>query len=279
MNALTTSSRNQQRLLALCLVLVLLSSFLVFALNAAADMFLPMATGEVIHQKGDLLLDVSRCDQGYIMAKHEPNKKALKLRISCGKASLSYDFAADGEYEVFPLQLGNGKYKIEVFQQASGRKYKPLMDTTIQVELSSDTLPYLFPNQYVNYDNNSDAVIKSIELCHGLESDWEKYEVIYRYMANHMVYDFDKARKVTTGYLPVVDDVLFEQKGICFDLSALMATMLRTQGIPTQLVIGYADKIYHAWNLVYLDDTWYRCDITSDIMCMDVRRYTTERYY
>jgi transglutaminase-like putative cysteine protease len=252
---------------------------MVCALDAAADMFLPMATGEVVIQEGDLLIDASHVSQGYLMAKHEPNDKGLKIRLSCGKASLSYDFAANGEYEIFPLQLGNGKYKVEVFQQASGRKYRPLMDTSLEVEVAHETYPYLFPNQYVDYDADSTAVIKSIELCHGLESSWDKYKAIYRYMANHMVYDFDKARKVSSGYLPVVDDVLYEQKGICFDLSALMASMLRTQGIPTQLVIGYADKIYHAWNLVYLDGVWYRCDITSDIMCMNISRYTTERYY
>ncbi len=279
MNATITASRRQQRQMALFLTLVVLFSVMACALNAAADMFLPLATGEVIFQEDGLMIDASHCNEGYLMAKHEPHEKALKLRLSCGKASLSYDFAADGEYEVFPLQLGNGKYKVEVFQQASGRKYKPLMDTTFEVEVAHETLPYLYPNQYVNYNADSDAVIKSIELCHGLESDWDKYKAIYRYMANHMVYDFDKARKVSTGYLPVVDDVLLEQKGICFDLSALMATMLRTQGIPTQLVIGYADKIYHAWNLVYLDGAWYRCDITSDIMCMSISRYTTERYY
>lgn len=279
MNATNTASQKQQRRGALVLVLMMLSTFLVCSLSASADFLLPIPSGEAIFMEGDLLIDTSHCNQGYIMAKHEPNDKALKLRLSCGKASLSYDFVADGQYEVFPLQLGSGKYKIEVFQQASGRKYKPLVDTTIEVDISDETLPFTVPNQYVDYNADSDAVIKSIELCHGLENDFDKYQAIYRYMANHMIYDFDKARKVSTGYLPVVDDVLYEQKGICFDLSALMAAMLRTQGIPTQLVIGYADKIYHAWNLVYLDGVWYRCDITSDIMCMDISRYTTERYY
>jgi len=278
-NATNTASLKQQRRNALLLALMMLACFLMCTLSASADFLLPLPSGEVVFSEGDLLIDTSHCNQGYIMAKHEPHEKALKLRLSCGKASLSYDFAADGQYEVFPLQLGSGKYKIEVFQQASGRKYKPLVDTTIEVEINDETLPFTVPNQYVDYDADSDAVIKSIELCHGLDNDFDKYQAIYRYMANHMIYDFDKARKVSAGYLPVVDDVLFEQKGICFDLSALMAAMLRTQGIPTQLVIGYADKIYHAWNLVYLDGVWYRCDITSDIMCMDVKRYTTERYY
>ena len=279
MNTTNTASLKQQRRNALLLALMMLTCFLMCTLSASADFLLPIPSGEAVFMEGDLLIDTSNCNQGYIMAKHEPHEKGLKLRLSCGKASLSYDFAADGQYEIFPLQLGNGKYKVEVFQQASGRKYKPLVDTTIEVELNDETLPFTVPNQYVDYDADSDAVIKSIELCHGLDNDFDKYQAIYRYMANHMIYDFDKARKVSAGYLPVVDDVLFEQKGICFDLSALMAAMLRTQGIPTQLVIGYADKIYHAWNLVYLDGVWYRCDITSDIMCMDVKRYTTERYY
>ncbi len=279
MNTMNTAFLKQRKRTALLLVLTIISSLLLGTLCAMAGFHLPLPSGENVIYEGDLVLDTSNCDQGYIMAMHAPHDNGLKVRISCGKASLSYDFFANGEYEVFPLQLGNGNYKIEVFQQVSGRKYKPLMDTTLEVNIADETLPFTIPNQYVNYNADSDAVIKSIELCHGLESDWEKYQAIYRYMATHMTYDFDKARKVSTGYLPVVDDVLYEQKGICFDLAALMATMLRTQGIPTQLVIGYADKIYHAWNLVYLDGTWYRCDITSDIMCMDISRYTTERYY
>ncbi len=279
MNATNTAYQVRQRWQAILLALVVLSSLLTYTFLAVADLMMPVATGENVIADGDLLIDISHVDQGYLMAMHAPNDKGLKLRLSCGKASLSYDFVANGEYEIFPLQFGSGKYKIEVFQQASGRKYKPLMDTTIQVDLLDETLPFTVPNQYVDYNADSHAVLKSVELCQGLETDQEKYEVLYRYMANHMIYDFDKARKVSSGYLPVVDDVLFEQQGICFDLSALFAAMLRTQGIPTQLVIGYADRTYHAWNLVYLDGVWYRCDITSDILCMDVSRYTTERFY
>ena len=192
MNATNTASLRQQRRNALLLVLMMLSSFLVCTLSASAGFMLPIPSGEAIYEEGGLLIDTSHCDQGYIMARHEPNEKPLKLRLSCGKASLSYDFVADGQYEVFPLQLGNGKYKIEVFQQASGRKYKPLVDTTIEVEIIDETLPFTVPNQYVDYNADSDAVIKSIELCHGLESDFDKYQAIYRYMANHMIYDLTK---------------------------------------------------------------------------------------
>ena len=43
-------------------------------------------------------------------------------------------------------------------------------------------------------------------------------------------------------------------KGICFDYASLMAALLRSQGIPTKLVVGYSGDAYHAWISVYLDE-------------------------
>ena len=37
------------------------------------------------------------------------------------------------------------------------------------------------------------------------------------------------------------------KKGICFDYAALMAAMLRSQGVPIKLVVGYTGKQCHAW--------------------------------
>ena len=51
----------------------------------------------------------------------------------------------------------------------------------------------------------------------------------------------------------MVDKVLEAKKGICFDYSAVMAAMLRSQGIPCKLVIGYAGTVYHAWINVYIE--------------------------
>ena len=43
-------------------------------------------------------------------------------------------------------------------------------------------------------------------------------------------------------------------KGICFDYASLMTAMLRSQGIPTRLEIGYSGEAYHAWISVYLKE-------------------------
>ena len=69
-------------------------------------------------------------------------------------------------------------------------------------------------------------------------------------------YDYEKAVNVSTGYLPDIDVTLKTKKGICFDYAAMMTAMLRSQGIPTKLEIGYlTEDVYHSWISVYLEET------------------------
>ena len=42
--------------------------------------------------------------------------------------------------------------------------------------------------------------------------------------------------------------------GICLDYAAVMASMLRSQNIPTRLEVGYAGNAYHAWISTYITD-------------------------
>ena len=78
---------------------------------------------------------------------------------------------------------------------------------------------------------------------------------VFDFVVDHFTYDYDKASTVSSGYLPVVDDILAAKKGICFDYAAVMTAMLRSQNIPCKLVVGYAGTIYHAWIDVYVEGT------------------------
>ena len=51
-----------------------------------------------------------------------------------------------------------------------------------------------------------------------------------------------------------MDEILELKTGICFDYAAVMATMLRTQNIPTRLEVGYMLEEYHAWISIYIED-------------------------
>ena len=84
-------------------------------------------------------------------------------------------------------------------------------------------------------------------------------------MVNNVTYDTQKASSVTSGYLPNVDETLATGKGICFDYAALMAAMLRSQGVPIKLVLGYTGDAYHAWLSVYSEsEGWIEGKIYFD---------------
>lgn len=77
---------------------------------------------------------------------------------------------------------------------------------------------------------------------------------VYNYIITHFTYDYSKASSVTSGYLPDIDEVFTSEKGICFDYAAVMACMLRSQGIPTRLEVGYMKEQYHAWVSTYIPE-------------------------
>ena len=244
-----------------------------------ADLVMPEASGVTVYEKKGTTVDASHSDQGYVMIKQEGLDKKLKVRLTRGKYSLTYDLNSNGTYEVYPLQLGEGKYKVQVFSQVSGNRYGTVSSLSFTVALESEFAPYLCPSQYVNYTADCRTVQRANEICAGLTDDRAKYEALSQYVVSRMSYDYDLARTVQSGYLPAVDNTLMLNTGICFDFSSLMAAMLRSQGIPTQLVIGYADKQYHAWNETYIDGAWQRFDVTAEICGTTVKTYTTERYY
>lgn len=74
---------------------------------------------------------------------------------------------------------------------------------TLDVSLSSSFSPFLYPNQYIAYSAASAAVKKSFDLCAGASGDLAKIEAVYTYVTGHIKYDTDKAKTVTSGYLPM----------------------------------------------------------------------------
>ena len=111
--------------------------------------------------------------------------------------------------------------------------------------------PFLRSNQYVNYTPDSKAVAKAAELCAGASGNLDKVSRVYDYVIKNTTYDKQKAATVQSGYLPNVDDTLATGTGICFDYAALMSAMLRSQGVPVKLIVGYTGSAYHAWINVY----------------------------
>jgi len=121
------------------------------------------------------------------------------------------------------------------------------------VQLADEFKPFLYPNQYVDYAQAVNTIAKAKELCENTTDALEKVGIVYDFVVDELSYDKQRAANVKSGYLPDLDQVLAEKKGICFDYAALMTGMLRSQEIPCKLVVGYAGEAYHAWISVYTE--------------------------
>ncbi len=213
----------------------------------------PQASGTQVYSGNGAEIDASNSSDGYVMIRYTGSSTAkLKVIIEkSGGTKYTYNLNTAGKHEVFPLTDGNGSYSIGVHQNTSGTKYTTLLSQSITASISNEFAPYLLTNQYVNYSPTSKTVAKAAELVSGASTDIDKITKVYEYVVSNFTYDKAKASSVQSGYLPDVDKVLAEKKGICFDYAAVMAAMLRSQGIPTRLVVGYAGEVYHAWISTY----------------------------
>lgn len=201
----------------------------------------------------DAVVDYSHTEDGYVMARYtSQTEKRLKLRVIGPTTTYTYNLPVD-QWTVFPLSDGNGSYTVAIYINTRDSKYATVMTTSFQVELKDEFAPFLRPNQYVDYSVAPGSVDKGAQLCAGLTDPLEKVAAVYDFVVGTLVYDEEKAATVKSGYLPVLDEVLAEEKGICFDYAALMTAMLRSQEVPCKLVVGYAGDIYHAWISVWTE--------------------------
>lgn len=220
---------------------------------SGSDVRTPVASGTVTYGNGRATIDASNTSKGYVMIKYTGGQSRIKIQIA-KSTTYTYDLNARDAYEVFPFTEGSGAYSIKIFENVSGNQYAQVLSQNVTVSLSDEFAPFLTPNQYVNFSSGSAAVKKGAELAASAADQIGVVTNVYNYVINNVTYDTAKASSVQSGYLPNVDQVLAQKKGICFDYAALMTAMLRSQDIPTKLVIGYSGGLYHAWVNVYIDN-------------------------
>lgn len=222
----------------------------------------PSADGVTVYQNDFASIDTSNTSQGYVMVKYNGTNEKVKLRITCPDQSCyTYLISDRGAYDTFPLTAGNGSYALQVLENVAGDTYTVSLAQSINVSIEDEFLPFLYPNQYVNFHTDSKAVSKGSDLAKDTYSDLDVVQNIYNYVIKNISYDTEKAQNVSYGYVPDVDDTLSSKKGICFDYAALMTSMLRSQNIPTKLEVGYSGDAYHAWISIYIDDKGWVDDI------------------
>lgn len=216
-------------------------------------------TQATLIENDTVTLDIESLSLGAVRVRYNKtdSSQKVKLIIQKDKMRYIYNLQADGQWQTYSFQMGSGSYNLQVLVNKKDNLYNAVLDTDLEVELSSQEAPFLHSNPMVRFSEDSKTVELARSLTQGKTTDREKAQAIYEYVVNNIKYDYDKAKTVKPGYRPDCDEILEAGKGICFDYASLLSAMLRAVDIPAKLVTGYVAprNSYHAWNEVYLNDS------------------------
>lgn len=196
-------------------------------------------------------VDISSVSLGYA-AIHCDTTAKLKFQVLKDDATYTYS-VVNGEDQIIPLQMGDGHYLFRVMKNIKDNKYTELYRCEADVKITDPMDPFLRPNLYAGYTQESECIKLASKLAQSAGSEEDYIREVYQYVVNNITYDRELASTVQSGYLPDPDRTLTTGKGICLDYACLAASMLRSQGVPTKIIFGYVapDDIYHAWNKFY----------------------------
>ena len=188
--------------------------------------------------------------------------KKLKVMIAKGSEKVYYNLLPIAGYQSFPLNMGKGTYKVSVLENTSGSSYKYITTKSAKVSGSSNGA-YLISTSEIKYSSSMAPIKKAASLTKGKTAS-QKVKAVYNWVVAQI--NYDRKKNPPAGYVPSITQTYSSKKGICYDFAALFAAMLRSQGVPTKLVKGYADKVsgYHAWNEVYVNGKWQTIDTSYD---------------
>lgn len=227
--------------------------------------------------------DDSNVNKGTVGARYVPKVETrTKTRVEKSDDKYDYDLFGRDEFEYFPLQMGSGEYKIAIYENVSGNRYRQVKQKNVKADIKDTLTVYTASVQNIRWNKDMAVIKKADELCKNLKTDQQKIEAIYNYVIDTLSYDYDKVDKIDSTYIPDIEQVAKDKKGICYDYAALFAAMLRSQNIPAKLMKGYSDNVkeYHAWNEVYIasDKRWIVVDTTYDsVMKKNKKTYSMEK--
>ena len=216
-------------------------------------LYIPQASGQNVIEKNGCRLDASNIQNGYFMISYDGPQENIKMIITDPYGKQKRSVIEKGKNCSFPLNEGNGTYRVEV---------QDLFYTELQVSVEDRNSPYLYANTYVSYDKDSECVKKAEQLRKKSFSKKNFVNKVISYVSENTEYDQTFADSDPVNYIPDPDRTFLSGKGICSDYASLTAAMLRSQDIPVKMQFGYAGNEYHAWVEVYLDGQWITYDPT-----------------
>ena len=141
----------------------------------------PTADGTV--QTGDepLILDFSNASMGYFMGKVTSDDTKVNIQVT-GEDDVVYNYFLEtkDDWTAFPLTSGDGAYLILAFEDIGNGQYASLFSYPLDVTLENVFLPFLYPNQYVDFSADSKLVSLAASISADAETDLDALRILYR---------------------------------------------------------------------------------------------------
>lgn len=219
------------------------------------------SVGSIANEDGTVVINTGNTAKGVVLVNIHvaPDGRYWKAILKGPTGSFSYDLLKRNTEIGLPLQMGNGSFTLTIYEGVSSTSFSNRMAHTFNVTLNSSLSPFTASSVMVDFASNSTCTTLAASLVAGKTTQVARIDAIYQWIVANIAYDRTLSASISSGtvksYIPNPDATLRARKGICFDYAALMAAMLRSQGIPTRLIIGQIAQGYHAWNEVYIDGT------------------------
>lgn len=225
--------------------------------ETVTEVSMPEASGSTVYQNdaGTIVLDASHTEDGYVMIKYTGEADKVQVQITDPDNVRTPFPLKIGEYEAVDFTDGDGQYQVSVLEHTSGDDYGVGLSKTLDIKLSDEFEPFLYPNQYCDYKADATCVKKGMELSEKSSDDLNFIQNVYNYVTKNIKYDEAMAENIPDNYVPDPDATMKSGKGICLDYASLTAAMLRSQKVPTKVEVGYSGNAYHAWISVWTKET------------------------
>lgn len=218
------------------------------------------------HDALESYIDISKVHNGYVSMRYvgETDKK-FRARVILGGEITTYVIHPNQEYR-FCFPYGPGEYEIIMFENTHDTRYRRVLSEKVDVSEDDYQKSLLCPATYYNYDKVQGVSMKAQDLWDVKKTDRENAKFVFDWVASSFKYDMERMNFVESGYLPDLSHVLEKGGGVCLDYSSLYASMLRSQGVPCQIVVGnegvWGDMQCHAWCRALIDGKWTYIDPT-----------------
>lgn len=116
-------------------------------------------TGSFDYAEVTETIDVTNLGKGIVDIIYKTSDTLkYKVLISKDDQKITYPFTANGISVAFPLQLGNGTYKIGLLKNVSGTKYVYVAQKTVELNLKDPNIVFLNAVQNINWNKDLKAI-------------------------------------------------------------------------------------------------------------------------